>query len=159
VALLSIAGCSIAVSSENPETASQTNPNVAPAQPPVETKDTANAGPPANAIEEAAVVPETESPQKPVVPRNQIEAGIDIPAPEHKLEDGDYRWSQLLARDAIFPVYDPEFAPADSAPYTDDELVIGVEINGEARAYAIGPLNRREMVNDTVGGVPVLVTW
>ena len=34
-----------------------------------------------------------------------------------------------------------------------------VAINGEAKAYAIGPLNGREMVNDTVGGTPVLVTW
>jgi hypothetical protein len=66
---------------------------------------------------------------------------------------------QLLARDAIFPVYNPEFAPANEAPYDDDELVIGVAINGEAKAYAIGPLNGREMVNDTLGGVPILVTW
>ena len=40
-----------------------------------------------------------------------------------------------------------------------DRLVIGVAINGEAKAYAVGPLNSREMVNDTVGGVPILVTW
>jgi hypothetical protein len=39
------------------------------------------------------------------------------------------------------------------------ELVIGVEINCESRAYPVGPLNRREMVNDVVGGVPILVTW
>jgi hypothetical protein len=44
-------------------------------------------------------------------------------------------------------------------PKPEHELVIGLEINGEAKAYAIGPLNSREMVNDTVGGVPVLVTW
>ncbi len=71
----------------------------------------------------------------------------------------EYRWSQLLARDSIFPVYNPQFAPADVAPYDDDELVIGLEINGEAKAYAIGPLNSREIVNDTLGGVPILVTW
>ena len=66
---------------------------------------------------------------------------------------------QLLFEDAIRPIYDPEFiSPADAAlnPY---ELVIGVEINGEVRAYPIGPLVRREMVNDVVGGVPILVTW
>ncbi len=86
-------------------------------------------------------------------------SSIEIPQPGNELAEGEYRWSQLLARDAIFPVYDPEFAPANEAPYNDDELVIGVAINGEAKAYAIGPLNSREMVNDTVGGVPILVTW
>jgi len=64
-----------------------------------------------------------------------------------------------LARDAIFPIYNPEFAAASEAPYDDDELVIGVALNGEAKAYSIGPLNGREMVNDTIGGVPILVSW
>lgn len=82
-----------------------------------------------------------------------------IPTPEAKQTESEYRWNQLLARDAIRPIYEPEFAPADEAPYSDDELVIGVEINGEAKAYAIGPLNSREMVNDTLGGRPILVTW
>lgn len=86
-------------------------------------------------------------------------SSIEIPKPVNPLSEGQYTWSQLLPRDAIFPVYDPKFAPADEAPYDDEELVIGVEINGEAKAYAIGPLNSREMVNDTVGGVPILVTW
>ena len=84
---------------------------------------------------------------------------LELPRFENELSDGNYRWSQLLARDAIFPIYDPEFAPAAEAPYADDELVIGVALNGEAKAYAIGPLNGREMVNDTLGGVPILVTW
>lgn len=83
----------------------------------------------------------------------------DTPQPVNELADGEYTWSQLLTRDAIAPIYDPQFAPASQAPYDDNELVIGVEINNEAKAYAIGPLNSREMVNDTVGGVPVLVTW
>lgn len=84
---------------------------------------------------------------------------LALPAPVNELDDRSYGWRQPLARDAIRPIYDPEFAPADDAPYNDNELVIGLEINGDARAYAIGPLNQREMVNDTVGGVPVLVAW
>jgi uncharacterized protein YceK len=85
----------------------------------------------------------------------------DVPQPINELADGEYRWNQLLGRDAIAPFYENEieFVEASNAPYDDDELVIGVEINGEAKAYAIGPLNSREMVNDTVGGVPILVTW
>lgn len=57
------------------------------------------------------------------------------------------------------PFYNPRFASAAEAPYDDDELVIGVEIDGEAKAYAIGPLNAREMVNDELAGIPILVTW
>ena len=37
--------------------------------------------------------------------------------------------------------------------------MIGVAINGESKAYPVGPLNFREMVNDVVGGVPILVSW
>jgi hypothetical protein len=41
------------------------------------------------------------------------------------------------------------------------ELVIGLEINGEARAYPVNMLCRpnREIVTDTVGGKRVAVTW
>jgi len=73
------------------------------------------------------------------------------------VEPGQFR--QLLLRDAIAPIYEPQFIPADQANMDSKELVIGVEINGESRAYPVGPLNRREMVNDVVGGVPILVTW
>lgn len=84
---------------------------------------------------------------------------LELPRPFNQLDEREYTWNQLLARDAILPIYEPEFVPAQDAPYDDDELVIGVELNGEARAYAIGPLNSREMVNDTVGDIPILVTW
>jgi hypothetical protein len=71
----------------------------------------------------------------------------------------DYKWNQLLSRDSILPIYDPEFVPAEKSGYDDQELVMGVEIGGEAKAYPVGPLNSREMVNDEVGGTPILVTW
>ena len=66
---------------------------------------------------------------------------------------------QLLGRDAIAPIYDPTFTTAEASSWPDDTLVVGVEINGDARAYPVGPLNRREMVIDTVGDIPVLVSW
>jgi hypothetical protein len=61
--------------------------------------------------------------------------------------------------DAIPPLYDPEFATADEAPLDDDELVMGVEVEGEAKAYPITVLRSREMVNDELGGIPILATW
>ena len=74
-------------------------------------------------------------------------------------EEPEYQWAQLLSRDAIRPIYEPESVPAGEAGYADDELVMGVAIEGEARAYPVGLLNRREMVNDELAGIPILVTW
>jgi hypothetical protein len=63
------------------------------------------------------------------------------------------------APDSIAPVYPPEYIAPNDAPFTVDELVMGVEINGESRAFPVGLMRNREMVNDTIGGVPVLVSW
>lgn len=41
----------------------------------------------------------------------------------------------------------------------DGDRVIGVCINGAARAYPISILNWHEVVNDTLGGVPIVVTY
>ena len=76
------------------------------------------------------------------------------------IEDNtEYTIRQLLPRDGILPVYNPHFVSAGESNYRDDELVMGLEINGDARAYSVGMLRSREMVNDEVGGTPVLVTW
>ena len=37
--------------------------------------------------------------------------------------------------------------------------VIGVNINGESRAYPIPYLSAHEIVNDVVGGQPIAATW
>lgn len=71
--------------------------------------------------------------------------------------DADY--VQLLRPDDIPPIYAPEFVAATEASLPDDELVIGLSINGDARAYPAGILYTREMVNDVVGDAPVLVSW
>ncbi len=68
-------------------------------------------------------------------------------------------YRQLLARDAIRPVYEPRFVPAAEAGWDPPAMVIGVEIDGEAKAYPVSFLNRREMVIDRLSGVPILVTW
>ena len=66
---------------------------------------------------------------------------------------------QALWRDAIPPVYDPEIVGADEAGLSLHELVIGIEINGEARAYPVGVMREREIANDKLGGIPIVVTW
>lgn len=44
---------------------------------------------------------------------------------------------------------------------TDEELVIGLALNGQARAYPINMLTgpSREIINDTIGGTPIAATW
>ena len=83
---------------------------------------------------------------------------VDLPDPHERMMF-DSAYDQRLSRDAIPPIYTPQFMPAAAAPLQADELVIGLVINNKARAYPVTTLNRREMVNDVVGGTPVLVTW
>jgi len=63
------------------------------------------------------------------------------------------------ARDGIPALSGPEVIPADRAPWRDDERIIGIEINGTSRAYPVAILNWHELVNDTVAGVAVLVSY
>lgn len=65
----------------------------------------------------------------------------------------------LLPRDAIRPVYEPDFVSAAYSPLQADELVMGIAIQGEAKAYPVSVLRFREMVDDELGGLPILVTW
>ena len=58
------------------------------------------------------------------------------------------------------PLDDPVFLAAEEAEYLgDDELVLGVEWADEVRAYPIRMLRYHHVVNDSVGGSPLLVTY
>lgn len=72
-----------------------------------------------------------------------------------------YQIVTLLPRDAIPAIDYPEFYSATEANdyYDPDELIIGVVFNGDARAYSVPFLSNHEIVNDTVGGVKIAVTW
>lgn len=63
--------------------------------------------------------------------------------------------------DGIPPIDTPEFIPVDTADaWLDDaEPVVALEVGGEARAYPVQVLIWHEIVNDTVGGLPVSVTY
>ncbi len=71
--------------------------------------------------------------------------------------------SQLLnggpPKDGIPSIDAPRFDTATTTPFDESEWVIGVELNGEAKAYPYGILNWHEIVNDTIGGVPVSVSY
>jgi hypothetical protein len=82
------------------------------------------------------------------------------PSQNRRVDDPtNYHINTILPRDAIRPVYDPEFVSASESPLLEDELIIGVAWEGEAKAYPISVLRFREMVNDELAGIPTLVTW
>jgi hypothetical protein len=63
------------------------------------------------------------------------------------------------ARDGIPALLSPRVTSVRAAPWKDEERVIGIEIDGIARAYPIAILNWHELVNDTISGVPILVSY
>ncbi len=66
---------------------------------------------------------------------------------------------QMVAPDAIEPVYDPTFVDGAAIDWTDDALVIGVEIAEESHAYPLSHLHQKEIVIDRVGDVPIAVSY
>ncbi len=63
-------------------------------------------------------------------------------------------------KDGIPSIDRPKFIPlAEARHVRDAEPVIGLVLKGEARAYPISVLIWHEIVNDTVGGVPVAITY
>ena len=67
----------------------------------------------------------------------------------------------LLPKDGIPAIDAPEYASVKDAGgfMQPDEMVIGININGEKRAYSVPLLSSHEIVNDVVGGSAVSVTW
>ncbi len=64
-------------------------------------------------------------------------------------------------RDGIPALLRPNFLGANQTGrlLKDSERVLGVILNGEAKAYPVGILNWHELVNDWVGGRAVLISW
>lgn len=62
-------------------------------------------------------------------------------------------------KDGIPSIDDPKFDTAQTTPFDENETVIGVVINGEAKAYPYKIMNWHEIVNDTIGGINVSVTY
>jgi hypothetical protein len=62
-------------------------------------------------------------------------------------------------KDGIPSIDRPQFEDARATPYRPDDAVLGVTLNGEAKAYPLLILDWHEIVNDVIGGVPVTVTY
>lgn len=72
---------------------------------------------------------------------------------------GENGFPGVIPFDGILPIYEPMFVAANEAMFQDDELVMGVAIGDEAKAYPVTVLHFREMVNDELAGIPILVSW
>ncbi|MDQ3536054.1 MAG: DUF3179 domain-containing protein, partial [Bacteroidota bacterium] len=62
-------------------------------------------------------------------------------------------------RDGIPAIDKPEFKKASDIKLDEDTRVLGVIVNGIAKAYPISIMNYHEIVNDHFGGKPVVVTY
>ncbi len=82
------------------------------------------------------------------------------PPSVHGTFDGDSMYT-VLPPNAIAAIMEPRFVVGDEAiaQMRPDEPVLGVMIEGDARAYSLWQLDAHEIVNDTVGGVPLAATW
>ena len=73
--------------------------------------------------------------------------------------------SAYLARQNHFewmfgPLPQPEFAEASEAKHVaEDDLVLGLQVGSEARAYPVLALAYHHLVNDSVAGEPIVATY
>jgi len=73
---------------------------------------------------------------------------------------------ESIKPEGIRAIEDPAFGlpgewpddPEGYRPLTDERTVIGIEVDGAARAYPLTVLNDHEVVNDALGG-PMIVTY
>lgn len=67
-------------------------------------------------------------------------------------------------RDLIPPIDEPRFFASEieaveALNLAAEDRVLGIEVDGDARAYLTRILDRHEVVNDTIGGQPIAILW
>ena len=68
-------------------------------------------------------------------------------------------FQQIIPRGRIASVDAPRFVPAAEAKLPPEAWVLGVVVDGQARAYSLNLLNRHEIVNDAIGGKAFAAVW
>jgi len=78
---------------------------------------------------------------------------------ERRIHLGEITWGGVR-KDGIPALTNPKLIDAKQANYlTDKELVFGISINGDTRAYPQSIMDWHEMFNDVIGGVPVSLAY
>jgi hypothetical protein len=81
------------------------------------------------------------------------------PGVKHRARLEEIQWGGVR-KDGIPALTNPRHVPARAATYlTPDELVLGLVVRGEARAYPLRIMDWHEMANDVVGGVPISIAY
>ncbi len=90
---------------------------------------------------------------------SEMAAFID-PSSARTIDAREVAWGGVVV-DGIPPLEFPTQVSAEDADgwINESDAVIGVSINGDARAYPIRIIAWHEMVNDTIGGVPVSLAY
>ena len=82
---------------------------------------------------------------------------LDRAAMKIRLEE--ITWGGVI-KDGIPALDNPALIEADNVDYIDDDdLVFGVSINDDARAYPLRIMGWHEMFNDVIGGIPVALAY
>lgn len=72
-------------------------------------------------------------------------------------------WAPVRQLEQQPPITDFQIKSVDEAKneINPEDLVLGVTLNGQSRAYPLNVLTgpEREVFNDTLGGVPIAATW
>jgi len=88
---------------------------------------------------------------------NAALVGAQTPAPgDPELPEG---YEQVIPRGSIPAIDEPVYVLAAEARIRDEAWVLGVVIEGQARAYSLELLNSYEIVNDTIGNTDFAAVW
>jgi len=98
--------------------------------------------------------------------QSQLFANIDpaftsflYPQVKHEIRIEEIVWGGVQ-KDGIPALTNPDFIDASEAEYLNDsDLIFGVEINGDIRAYPYRIMDWHEMFNDVIGGIPVSLAY
>jgi len=102
-------------------------------------------------------LPAADTAQRERVTKEDLVKLFDLSNPQIDLEE---MLAPGLPKDGIHYLTNPKRIKASEARYPQPgERVVVVDFDGEAVAYPLGILNFHEVANDTVGGVPVAVTY
>ncbi|MBI4566405.1 MAG: DUF3179 domain-containing protein [Planctomycetes bacterium] len=67
---------------------------------------------------------------------------------------------RAVPRDAFPVLHDPKLVPAaEASDVRDSDVVIGVMVGTEAKAYPIAVMGSHELANDNCGREPIAVSW
>ncbi len=68
-------------------------------------------------------------------------------------------FEQIIPRGGIASIDQPIFVEAAAAKVLPESWVLGVVIDGQARAFSLAVLNSHEIVNDSIGDTNYAAVW